>query len=129
MKLSEEIFAIKLYELEQQFGKLQSQLYICQQQDHSKIKHQLQSITDEYLENELLLKKSAAGNRSSTVTLLAEAQEEYLRKTRTILNQQLVKHAIHSMKNALIAALKAIDIQMEIEESILNQQIEREELK
>ncbi len=33
------------------------------------------------------------------------------------------------MKNALIAALKAIDIQMEIEESILNQQIEREELK
>ena len=149
MKLSEEIFAIKLYELEQQFGKLQSQLYICQQQDHSKIKHQLQSITDEYLENELLLKKSAAGSRSSTVTLLAEAQEEYLRKTRTILNQQLEKQktleeqaeiaalyaeyaidfAIHSMKNALIAALKAIDIQMEIEESILNQQIEREELK
>ncbi len=149
MKLSEEIFAIKLYELEQQFGKLQSQLYICQQQDHSKIKQQLQNITDEYLENELLLKKSAAGSRSSTVTLLAEAQEEYLRKTRTILNQQLAKQktleeqaeiaalyaeyaidfAIHSMKNALIAALKAIDIQMEIEESILNQQIEREELK
>ena len=71
MKLSEEIFAIKLYELEQQFGKLQSQLYICQQQDHSKIKQQLQNITDEYLENELLLKKSAAGSRSSTVTLLA----------------------------------------------------------
>ena len=71
MKLSEEIFAIKLYELEQQFGKLQSRLYICQQQDHSKIKQQLQNITDEYLENELLLKKSAAESRSSTVTLLA----------------------------------------------------------
>lgn len=75
--------------------------------------------------------------------------KKYLRKTRTILNQQLAKQktleeqaeiaalyaeyaidfAIHSMKNALIAALKAIDIQMEIEESILNQQIEREELK
>ena len=84
MKLCEEIFAIKLYELEQQFGKLQSQLYICQQQDHSKIKQQLQIITDAYLENELLLKKSAAGSRSSSQRRTTRAAASKARRSRAL---------------------------------------------
>ena len=41
MKLNEEIFAIKLYELEEHFGKMQGRLHLCEQQDHSKIKQHL----------------------------------------------------------------------------------------
>lgn len=37
MKLNEGMFAIKLYELEQQYGRMQSRLRLCQQEKHSKI--------------------------------------------------------------------------------------------
>lgn len=36
MKLSEGIFAAKLYELERQYGLMQSRLRLCQQEDHKK---------------------------------------------------------------------------------------------
>ena len=38
MKLKEGMFAVKLYELEQQYGRMQSRLQICQQDDHKKIR-------------------------------------------------------------------------------------------
>ena len=38
MKLNEGMFAIKLYELEQQYGRMQSRLRLCQQEDHPKIR-------------------------------------------------------------------------------------------
>ena len=43
MKLNEGMFAIKLYELEQQYGRMQSRLRLCQQEKHSKIQKELQS--------------------------------------------------------------------------------------
>ena len=38
MKLNEGLFAIKLYELEQQYGRMQTRLRIYQQEDHSRIR-------------------------------------------------------------------------------------------
>ena len=38
MKLNQEIFAIKLYEMEQEYGTLQSRLHICGGEDHEKIR-------------------------------------------------------------------------------------------
>lgn len=147
MKLKEEIFAIKLYELEEQFGKMQSRLHICQKQDHSKIKQQLQDALDEYQENEHLLKKSVESSRSSVVASLADAQQEYLQRANEILEKQLaaqpaledkaeatalyaeyaIDFAIQAMRNALIAAMKAIDVQIEIEENKVTQASEKEE--
>lgn len=64
MKLNEGMFAIKLYELEQQYGRMQSRLRLCQQEKHSKIQKELQKAIDEYRENEILLQKSVEGSRS-----------------------------------------------------------------
>lgn len=142
MKLNEGMFAVKLYELEQQYGRMQSRLRLCQQENHPKIIQELQKASDEYLENELLLKRNVESSRSPAVAALADAQLEYLEKTRKILDQKLpaylrgeaetasgnlaeasalyaeyaIDFAVQSMKYALIASLKAIDLQMNMEE-------------
>ncbi|HIS68313.1 MAG TPA: hypothetical protein IAA58_02970 [Candidatus Gallacutalibacter stercoravium] len=142
MKINEGIFAIKLYELEQQYGRMQSRLHLCQTEDHSKIRQELQKSTDEYKENEILLKNNVEGSRSPAVAALAGAQLEYFQTVRRILEQELpdylhsetstspedrteaaalyaeyaIDFAVQSARYALIAALKAIDQQMNSEE-------------
>ncbi len=142
MKLNEGMFAIKLYELEQQYGRMQSRLRLCQQEDHPKIQQELQKATDEYKENELLLQKNVEGSRSQAVAALAGAQLEYYKTVRKILEQELPEYlhcetstspedrteatalyaeyaidfAVQSTRYALIAALKALDLQMSWEE-------------
>ena len=71
MKFSQGIFAIKLYELEQQYGHMQSRLRLCQQADQPKIRQELQRTEDEYRENELLLQENVKGSRSPAVAALA----------------------------------------------------------
>lgn len=142
MKLNEGMFAIKLYELEQQYGRMQSRLRLCQQEDHPKIQQELQKATDEYKENELVLQKNVEGSRSRAVAALARTQLEYYGTVRKILEQELpdylrsenstvsedraeaaalyaeyaIDFAVQSTRYALIAALKAMDLQMSIEE-------------
>lgn len=142
MKLNEGMFAIKLYELEQQYGRMQSRLRLCQQEDHPKIQRELQKAMDEYKENELLLQKNVEGSRSQAVAALAGTQLEYYKTVRKILERKLPEYlhcetstspedrteaaalyaeyaidfAVQSTRYALIAALKAIDLQMNEEE-------------
>ncbi len=142
MKLQEGVFAVKLYELEQQYGKLQSRLRLCMKDDHSKIQQELQKALDEYRENIILLQENVKGCRSPAVTAMAEVQLDYFRHAHEILEKELPKYldsessttqenkteatalyaeyaidfAIQSMKYALIAALRAIDEQMNAEE-------------
>lgn len=142
MKLNEGMFAIKLYELEQQYGRMQSRLRLCQQEKHSKIQKELQKAIDEYRENKILLQKSVEGSRSQAVAALASAQLDYYRTVRKILEQSLpvylrseagtcledkteavalyaeyaIDFAVQSMRYALIAAFNAIDLQMTAEE-------------
>ena len=142
MKLQEGVFAVKLYELEQQYGKLQSRLRLCMKDDHSKIQQELQKALDEYRENIILLQENVKGCRSPAVTAMAEVQLDYFQHAHEILEKELPKYldsessttqenkteatalyaeyaidfAIQSMKYALIAALRAIDEQMNAEE-------------
>lgn len=142
MNLNEGMFAIKLYELEQQYGRVQSRLRICQKEEHPKIRQELQKAADEYKENELLLQKNIEGSRSPAVAALAGAQLEYYKTVRKILEQDLpdylhseassalennteaaslyaeyaIDFAVQSARYALIAALKAMDLQMSAEE-------------
>ena len=37
MKIGQEVFAVKLYELEQQYGKLQSHLHVCSTEEREQI--------------------------------------------------------------------------------------------
>ena len=89
MKLGEGMFTIKLYELEQQYGRMQSRLRLCQQEDHPKIRQELQKAMDEYKEGEFLLQKNVESSRSPAVAALARAQLEYVRTVRKILEQDL----------------------------------------
>lgn len=142
MKQNTGLFAIKLYELEQQYGRMQSRLRLCQQDDHPKIRQELQTAIDEYKENELLLQRNVEGSRSSAVAALAQAQLKYFRTVREILERELpeslhseantssedraeaaalyteyaIDFAAQSMRYALISALKAMDLQLSSEE-------------
>ena len=142
MKPNEGMFAVKLYELEQQYGRMQSRLRLCQQEDHAKIRQELQMATDEYKENELTLQRNVEGSRSPAVAALAGAQLAYYRAAGKILEQELpdylrsetssasedkaeaaalygeyaIDFAVQSTRYALIAALQAMDLQMSAEE-------------
>lgn len=141
MKLNQEIFAIKLYEMEQQYGKLQSRLHICGGEDQRKIRQELKKAMDEYKEMAVLLQKNVEGSRSQAVTELAQAQLDFTNKMRQLLQGQLARYlhseqsspvedeaeamtlyaeyaidiATQSMQYALITALAAMDLQMSTE--------------
>ena len=66
MELRDGMFAVKLCELEHQYGLLRSRLELCQGADHEKIRHLLADVLDDYRENALLLEQSAEGCRGTT---------------------------------------------------------------
>ena len=147
MKINEGMFAVKLYELERQYGRMQSRLRLCQQDNHQKIRQELQRVMEEYQEDELLLLNNVENSRSPAVAALAGAQLDYSRRAEEILEQELpeylqdedgsapeegAKHqaeaaalyaeyaidfAVQSMRYALMTALKAMDMQMDSEEA------------
>lgn len=142
MKQNEGMFAAKLGELEQQYDRMQSRLRLCRGKGHPDIRQELQTVTDECRENESLLQKNVEGSRSQAVAALARAQLGYARTVRKILDQELPEYlrsesstssedkaeaaalyaeyaidfAVHSMRYALMAALRAMDLQMSMEE-------------
>lgn len=142
MNINQEIFAVKLYEMEQEYGKLQSRIRICGQEDHDKILEELKKTTDEYKEYSLILQKSAENSRSPAVAELSRAQLEYSRKMEQLLKGELEKEmhsegnslpedkaeaitlyseyaldlASQAMRYALIASLSAMDLQLKAEE-------------
>ena len=58
MELRDGMFAVKLCELEHQYGLLRSRLELCQGADHEKIRHLLADVLDDYRENALLLERA-----------------------------------------------------------------------
>lgn len=142
MNLGHGIFAVKLYELERAYGQMRSRLQICQGQDHGKVRQELQVILDEYQENELLLQKNVEASRSPAIAALSEAQLTYCRTTEELMRRKMssylhsersshtedraeavtlyaeyaIDFATQAMRHALLAALSAIDVQMDCEE-------------
>ena len=136
--LNRELFAIKLYEMEQQYGKLLSRLRICGQADRDGLCNALRKAKEEYEETSLFLKRTAEGSRSPAVAGLAEVQWEYTRKAESLLKEQVERHfftescfpdqdkaeaaslyaeyaldfATLSMQYAMITALTAMDLQV-----------------
>ena len=74
MTLNQDIFAVKLYEMEKQYGRLQSRLRICGRENRKKLQAELEHAKEEYEENSLLLKQSIQGSRSPAVAELAQVQ-------------------------------------------------------
>lgn len=141
MELRDGIFAVKLCELERQYGLLQTRLELCQGAGHEKIRDILQDELNDYRENALLMERRAEGSRSSAVAELSSAQRDYDRRVEEILREKLprlmrgeedpqeeqaeaaalyaeyaIDFASQAMRGALLAALIAIDQQMSCEE-------------
>ena len=143
MKLNQEFFAIKLYEMERQYAKLQSRLRICGQEDRAKIREELQRADDEYREQNLVSQQSIEASRSRAVKELAQAQLTYNRRVEALLQGPLAEYlhsekssaqedraeaatlyaeyaidfATQSMRYALVAALNAVDLQLDTQDS------------
>lgn len=139
MNIGQEVFAIKLYELEQQYGKLQSRIRVCGRESRKRIREELQKIAEEYEEEHLLLQERVKNCRSRAVSRLAKAQLDYQKATDEIVKEQLaadlhgenttpgeddqeasalyaefaIDFATLSMQQALMAALSALDRQTE----------------
>ncbi len=137
MKIDNSIFAVKLYEMAEQYGKLQCRIRVCEQGDSAKIRSELKKAEEEFEENTLLLEEKAESCRSEAVKRLSQIQADYRKKTQELTENQLA-HDIHSedsspeedeseaellyaeyamdfatlaMQQALISALKALENQ------------------
>ena len=137
MNIDESVFAVKLYEMEEQYGRLQCRIRICEEGGREKIHSELEKAREEYKENTLLLEEKARTCRSGAVTRLVQAQLDYRHKMGDGMKKQLIKD-IHSqgssaredekeadmlyaefamdfatlaMQQALISALTALDSQ------------------
>lgn len=141
MQLTQEMFAIKLYELEQQYGQLISRLRLWGQDNQETLRQKRKAIEDEYKECQLHLKTAAECSRSPAAAQLARLYLDFFQDTGEILSEKLpaslhseanscmednaeaaalyaeyaIDFAIQSMRYALITALTAMDLQMDAE--------------
>ena len=95
MDIDKSVFAYKLYEMEEQYGKLQCRIRICEQGDRRRIHSELEKAEDEYKENTLLLEKKARACRSPAVTSRTQPQLDYRRKIGDTMKKQVMKD-LHS---------------------------------
>lgn len=136
MELGQGIFAVKLYELEREYGQMCSRLQICQHQPHDRIVREKQSLEEEWKEADLLLQKNVETAHLASAAELAEAQLDYRRRVEQSLGraeeeqpgpeeraeaaalyaEYAIDFATQSMRHALLAAMEAIDLQMTCEE-------------
>lgn len=133
MQWNQGIFAVKLYELEEEYGRLQSKLHVFQEKDEKQAEEALDRLLDEYREQELLLKERVRASRSAAVASLAQAQFRYGQRVEQIWKQELpqemedqaevlplyAEYAIdfvtQTMRHALITALTAVILQQRAE--------------
>ena len=142
MNLNQELFAVKLYEMEQQYSKIQSRIRICGQQDHQTVCDELKKAKNEYHTHTAALEQSVHGSRSPAVAALARVQLEYGQAMEKMSKEMLEKcmngkvdrqpddqaeavtlyaeyamdYAMQTMQYALIAALSAMDVQLSADE-------------
>ena len=143
MNLNQELLAVKLYELEKQYGKLLSRIRICGQEDREKLQGELEKAVDEYREHALTLQKDVENSRSRAVSELARAHLECSRKMDELLHDGKLEEYLHSVDNnraedraeavslyaefaidyalqtiqyALISALSAMEMQLDADE-------------
>lgn len=142
MGLKEGIFAVKLCELEQEYGRLQRRIHLFEGKDAAQAQQEILRLQDECREHKLLLDERIRSSRSSAVSSLSKAQLEYGQRVEQILNEELpnemrgrnqscaedqaevmtlyaeyaIDFATQSMRQALAAALSAVVLQQRAEQ-------------
>lgn len=133
MEIEDGIFAVKLCELERQFGLLQSRIQLCRHADRQKLIREIEQLREEYAENALLLQKSIEVCRVQPAASLAGAQLACMQESDRALRQKNfgasedaaetaalyaeydMDFAAQAMRHALLAALTAMELQLDRE--------------
>lgn len=145
MRLNEEIFTVKLAELEQQYARLLGHLRACTNGDkEAAIRREIIKVQEEYREAKLLLTERVEFSRSPAVAKLAKAQLSYAQETEKLIKDQMAKDlhsemnragedeteasllyaeyaidfATQTMRHALLASLAALYKQIELDEKL-----------
>ena len=137
------LFAVKLQEMEREYESLHSCIGNCAQKDRRKIREALEQTRVAVEQERRLLQKRTEGSRSQAMAKLAQAQLAYNRQVEALLQDQLraevhaengtpeqeraetmalyaeyaIDLATQSMRYALLAALSAMELQFEVEET------------
>ena len=137
MELKQGIFAVKLCQLEQEYGRLLSRIRLLQEKEAPQLQEELERLRDEYQERRLLLAERIQASRSPAVASLAQAQLDFARRADRILQEELpnemrgrnqsyaedqaeamslyaeyaIDFATQAMRYALITALSAMILQ------------------
>ena len=93
--MEESVFAVKLCEMEEQYGKLQCRIRVLEQGNREKIRAELKKAKEEYEENTQLLKEKAKACRSKAVERLARAQLDYRDETAELMKKNVIED-LHS---------------------------------
>lgn len=149
----EDIFSGKLRELERQREKTAAWMRRYRQADREQIRRELEQLEREEREEERLLRERARSGRSPAVAAMSRVQLSYLRQSRRVLREELpaylhcegsgpledqaeaaclygeyaIDAAVHAMRHALLAALRASELQMRCEEARETQKHTEEE--
>ena len=99
MEMDNSVFAVKLYEMGEQYGKLQCRIRVCEENNRKRIHETLQKAVDEYKENTFLLEQKVKNCRSRAVAKLAEAQLDYRKKTEELMKGPVME-ALHSQESS-----------------------------
>ncbi len=99
MEMNNSVFAVKLYEMGEQYGKLQCRIRVCEENNRKRIHETLQKAADEYKENTFLLEEKVKNCRSRAVAKLAEAQLDYRKKTEELMKGPVME-ALHSQESS-----------------------------
>lgn len=139
MALEHGIFAVKLCELEQEYGRLQSRIQLFQGKHPDQIRQERQRLEDEFRERTLLLDETVRTCRSASMARLAQLQRDYCRQIEVLLQsgslneppagsaaryqddaeamtlyaEFAIDFATQSMRHALLAALRAMELQLQ----------------
>lgn len=134
--MSTGILNIKLYELEQGYGRMQSRLRLCQEAQEEKLLSELGALISEYEETNYILEQSAASSRSPAVAELSREQVDFFKKAEktgerlpeylhcpteddaeayALYAEYAIDFAVQSMRYALISAMKAIEAQTQLD--------------
>jgi hypothetical protein len=143
MELEHGIFSVKLRELEQAYGQMQHRIRLSQGKNLKQIHEELEQLWGEYHAQDLLLDETVRSCRSPAMASLAEIQRDYGQQAEKLLQNGLVSEeeergcigkgdraeattlyaefaidfATQAMRYALIAALSAMELQIQADEN------------
>lgn len=90
MNIDKSLFAVKLYEMEEQYRKLHCRIRVCEQGGRKQIHSELIRAEQDYEENTMLLEEKIKTCRSPAVARLTQAQVDYRHKMADLMKKSVI---------------------------------------